>query len=148
MTELLFVYGTLMSGAASSMGSEERARLAEEGRSLGPALLAARLYDLGRYPGVVEVQPWPAVGAGSAGIVHGEVYRLASPTATFAWLDLYEGIYPECAPHCEYTRDLAEVVLATAPQNVLRADVYVYRGGLDGARALPGGRWSALQPEQ
>lgn len=142
MTDLLFVYGTLMSRVREGMGHEERMRLAHEGQSLGAAMLAARLYDLGRYPGVVEVRPWPAVAAGSDGIVHGEVYRLASPSATFAWLDLYEGIYAECAPHCEYTRDAAEVVLSDAPQAVLRAHVYVYRGGVEGARALPDGHWS------
>ena len=52
----LFVYGTLMSGARGALGTQQRLRLARESDSLGPASLHfARLYDLGRYPGVKDV---------------------------------------------------------------------------------------------
>ena len=142
MTDLLFVYGTLMGCARSELGCEQRARLAREGEACGPAKLAARLYDLGSYPGVVDVRPWAEIAGHTAGIVHGEVFALRTCSATFAWLDRYEGIDPACAPRCEYTRDLAEVVLASDPESTLRAHVYVYRGALDGARLLKDGRWT------
>ena len=54
----LFVYGTLMSGATTALGTEQRLRLAGESDSLGPASLPkAHLYDLGQYPGAVLGAP-------------------------------------------------------------------------------------------
>jgi gamma-glutamylcyclotransferase (GGCT)/AIG2-like uncharacterized protein YtfP len=140
MSRLLFVYGTLMSRADTALGREQRARLAREGRSLGAAMIAARLYDLGAYPGITQVGPWPGPDA-RAQIVHGEVYELDDPARTFTWLDPYESIFPECAPDCEYRREMADVALAADPRNALRAQVYVYRAALGEAREVKGGRW-------
>lgn len=140
MSRLLFVYGTLMSWADTALGREQRARLAREGRSLGAAMVVARLYDLGAYPGITQVGPWPEPDA-RAQIVHGEVYELDDPARTFAWLDPYESIFPECVPDCEYSRDVVDVVICANPQHVLRAHVYVYRATLRDAREVEGGRW-------
>lgn len=140
MSRLLFVYGTLMSSADTDLGREQRSRLAVEGRSLGAAMIAARLHDLGAYPGITGVEPWPGWMADRA-IVFGEVYELSDPARTFAWLDRYESIFPDCAPDCEYSRDLADVALAANPREALRAHVYVYRAALGDAREITGGRW-------
>ena len=94
----LFVYGTLMSGARSALGTQQRLRLAQESDSLGPASLHfARLYDLGRYPGA-------AISDGEEEIVHGEAVLLADPDAALAWLDPYEGYVHGGGDRNEYDR--------------------------------------------
>src|SRR5215207_11003698 len=102
----LFVYGTLMSGARSALGRQQRLRLAQESDSLGPASLHfARLYDLGRYPGA-------AVSDGEEEIVHGEAVLLADPDAALAWLDPYEGYVHGGGDRNEYDRQVRQVRLA------------------------------------
>jgi gamma-glutamylcyclotransferase (GGCT)/AIG2-like uncharacterized protein YtfP len=124
----LFVYGTLMSSARHPMG----ARLAREGRLIGSATIRGRLFDFGRYPGLVEGRP-------DDGRVHGEVYVLNSPQASFRWLDAYEGIIPGRAQGNDYERVLCKVVLETGSS--LAAWVYLFRGDIRNARPVEGGRW-------
>ena len=64
-------------------------------RSIGPGEFQGRLYDLGRYPGVVASDD-------PADIVHGEVYRLHDPAATLARLDQYEGCDDTAPAPTEY----------------------------------------------
>jgi gamma-glutamylcyclotransferase (GGCT)/AIG2-like uncharacterized protein YtfP len=117
-TRYLFVYGTLMSGARSALGKEQRLRLARESDSLGPASLAgAHLFDLGSYPGAVPAQNIDA-------IVHGEVVLLATPQPSLLWLDEYEG-YVHGADDNEYDRIVREVYLAGG--ETLDAWVYLLR---------------------
>jgi gamma-glutamylcyclotransferase (GGCT)/AIG2-like uncharacterized protein YtfP len=76
---LLFVYGTLRGFVDIPMA--RRLRLASA--YVGPARVRGRLYDLGRYPGLVTARrrdEW----------VVGEVYRLAAPSSFFRTLDGYE----------------------------------------------------------
>lgn len=88
-TNLLFVYGTLLSQAQDSMGAPMRVRLAQEGSLVGPAIIDGRLLDFGPYPGLIVDQ----CSVGQAfGQVHGEVVALYDPKHTFVWLDEYEGI--------------------------------------------------------
>ena len=131
--DVLFVYGTLMSCATGRLGLAERARLYREGRSLGPARTAGRLYDLGLYPGMTEPR---APGE----IVHGEAVRLADARRTLAWLDIYEGIGAGDG-HDEYARVEGPVWLVSGGE--LNAALYLYRGDLGRARRLPCGRWPA-----
>jgi len=129
----LFVYGTLMTAAASApLGKTMRARLRREAASLGAATMPGRLHDLGRYPGLVE-SPDPAER------VHGEVFRLADPASTLAWLDAYEGARPG-DPASEYERALRTARLAFGGDDVT-AWVYLYRGDLARAPHLIDGRW-------
>jgi gamma-glutamylcyclotransferase (GGCT)/AIG2-like uncharacterized protein YtfP len=131
--DVLFVYGTLMSCATGRLGRAERARLYREGRSLGPAWTAGRLYDLGRFPGMTEPRD-------PGEIVHGEAVRLADARSTLAWLDAYEGIGAG-GGHDEYARVERPVCLASGGE--LNAALYLYRGDVGRARRLPGGRWPA-----
>jgi gamma-glutamylcyclotransferase (GGCT)/AIG2-like uncharacterized protein YtfP len=78
----LFVYGTLLPASAGDMGRDERARLGREAKWLGPATVSGTLYNLGGYPGLFD----------GAGIVHGGLYDLHDPLATFLWLDAYEAV--------------------------------------------------------
>jgi gamma-glutamylcyclotransferase (GGCT)/AIG2-like uncharacterized protein YtfP len=128
----LFVYGTLMSGADAELGTEQRLRLAAESDSLGPASLpAARLYDLGRYPGAV-------FSAVTDDIVHGEVVLLSDPPATLAWVDAYEG-YVHGADDNEYDRVVREVRLAGG--ETFDAWVYLLRRAPAETRRIANGRW-------
>lgn len=128
----LFVYGTLMTRARGRLGADMRARLSREGTSLGAATTAGRLLALGDYPGLV-----PA--AGSADVVHGELFRLDAADEVLAWLDAYEGISEKPNSNDEYARVRAPVKSASGEK--VTAWVYAYRG--DGSRvpAIAGGRW-------
>jgi gamma-glutamylcyclotransferase (GGCT)/AIG2-like uncharacterized protein YtfP len=101
----LFVYGTLR----SAFQNEYARLLAAGGTLLGGARIHGRIYDIGRYPGLLlssAPQEW----------VTGEVYRLHDAGATLEILDRYEGD--------EFTRVNGGVVLDTGEQ--LPAWVYVY----------------------
>jgi gamma-glutamylcyclotransferase (GGCT)/AIG2-like uncharacterized protein YtfP len=124
----LFVYGTLLSATGHPMS----VRLSREARLLGPATLKGRLFDLGRYPALIETGP-------RDGLVHGEVYSLHSPPATFRWLDAYEGVSNPPKANCEYERVLRQVRLDTGEQ--LTAAVYLYRRDISRAHYVESGRW-------
>jgi gamma-glutamylcyclotransferase (GGCT)/AIG2-like uncharacterized protein YtfP len=129
----LFIYGTLMSGATGALGHAQRARLARESRSLGAATMAgARLYDLGRYPGLVESDT-------PSDIVHGEVVLLANPTRSFMWLDAYEGVDAGDPTASEYARHERTVVLQRGGET--KAWVYVFLKDVARRPAISGGRW-------
>lgn len=135
MTDLLFVYGTLMrTAAAAGMGRDMRARLDAEGIWCGPASVAGRLYDLGRYPGLVS-----SGDALEAMRVHGEVFRLRDAAASFAWLDRYEGIPAGRLRGDEYERLVRTVVLAGGEH--VTAWLYHWHAANASAVLVPGGRW-------
>jgi gamma-glutamylcyclotransferase (GGCT)/AIG2-like uncharacterized protein YtfP len=127
----LFVYGTLMRGAVGALGAAQRDRLVRESRSLGAATMAgAELYDLGRYPGLVE-------SADTSLVVHGEVVELLSAPRTLAWLDAYEGI--AAGDQSEYSRQARPVHLPSG--QTVEAWVYLLRREARGHVRIRGGRW-------
>lgn len=129
----LFVYGTLMRTAQGALGAAQRARLQRESRSLGPATMAgAQLYDLGRYPALVE-------SGDDAHVVHGEVLELANAQRTFAWLDAYEDVAPGTPESNEYARLERSVRLACGPE--LTAWVYVFVKDVAARPLIANGRW-------
>jgi gamma-glutamylcyclotransferase (GGCT)/AIG2-like uncharacterized protein YtfP len=133
MTSHLFVYGTLLSTAGHPMG----ARLKRQARLIGEASIGGRLYDLGRYPGLVE-----AAEAGER--VHGEVYILDNPAKALRWLDAYEGIVPGDHDQNEYLRTERLVRLASGQE--IAAWVYLYRKDASRFPAIPDGRWPPARP--
>ena len=134
--DYLFVYGTLLGSDRGLTGHNQRARLAREAKVIGTATLEGRLYDLGRYPGIVV----PAPGESTPGdIVHGEVLALSAADETLRWLDVYEGIVPGRIAANEYERVARDVMLDDGP--AVRAWVYVYGGVSRDAILIPGGRW-------
>lgn len=137
-SSLLFVYGTLMSGACSPYGASERARLDSESRVLGQATIMGHLYDLGAYPGLMLNAP----GCSLSRCVEGELRELVAPDDVFRWLDAYEGMGAAEPLEDPYRRELREV-LVTDTGRVLSAWVYVYQGPLASARLLADGRWRA-----
>ena len=128
----LFIYGTLMSTATGSFGRVARGRLHREARSLGAATIRGRLYDLGWQPGLV-------LGEDGIELVHGEAVLLASPEATFEWLDTYEGFDPHNSGLSEYARVELPIRLATG--EALTAWVYHYVEDASEARPIADGCW-------
>ena len=117
-TSLLFVYGTLMRGFALHRLLEGRSRYVGEGT------VAARLVDLGAYPGAV-----PDAHARVAGEVY-DVDDVAWPA-----LDSAEGP--------QYHRGEVGVLMRDGAERV--ACVYWYRGPLRGV-PIPGGDYRAHAP--
>ena len=133
MIHNLFVYGTLKRCASGArLGQAERQRLELEGDWRGEALMAGRIYDMGRYPVL-------AAPKSEHETVHGEVFRLRSPETTFGWLDIYEGLPPGRARGDEYERVTRHVRLAGGED--LEAWVYVLAGNIGAAALIPDGRW-------
>jgi gamma-glutamylcyclotransferase (GGCT)/AIG2-like uncharacterized protein YtfP len=129
---LLFVYGTLLTRARGSLGTDMRARLKTASTSLGEATIPGRLFDMDTFPVMIE----PAAPTDT---VHGEVLRLGDPEAVFVWLDPYEGITPGHNGAKEYERVRRTVRLATGEE--LMAWIYLYVAGVSGLPAIPSGRW-------
>jgi gamma-glutamylcyclotransferase (GGCT)/AIG2-like uncharacterized protein YtfP len=128
----LFVYGSLMTGAAHPMGE----RLRTEAESLGPAVLQGRLYRISWYPGVLE-------SADAADLVHGEVYRLHDAERSLSWLDEYEGIHvgaSSVAAPDEYRRVERTVTLVTGARRATY--VYLYARLVDHTQRVISGRWT------
>ena len=143
MNPHLFVYGSLLSTRTEPFGRALRQRLARDSRLLGPATILGRLYDLGRYPGLVDA-------ADAREITHGELVSLTMPLAALRWLDAYEGIAAGSGRDDEeYKRVERTVSLlqpAASPQapakpRSLKAWVYIYRRDTTDLRQVPGGRW-------
>jgi gamma-glutamylcyclotransferase (GGCT)/AIG2-like uncharacterized protein YtfP len=131
---LLFAYGTLMSRATGTLGRGQRQRLSRESSELvRVGSTCGRLYDLGRYPGLVESDC-------PSDLVHGEVFELLELERTLRWLDAYEGIVPGDHTHNEYERCIRPILLADTGETV-SAWVYVYRQDVTRARLIPDGRW-------
>jgi gamma-glutamylcyclotransferase (GGCT)/AIG2-like uncharacterized protein YtfP len=132
MHDLLFVYGSLLSVIAHSMGE----RMRREAALVGAAHVQGQLYAVTWYPGV-------ALSANPADRVEGELYRLRAPAATLAWLDEYEGLAPGptgVAPLGEYERILTTATLADGTRHA--AWIYHYRKSTSGLRHIPSGRWT------
>jgi gamma-glutamylcyclotransferase (GGCT)/AIG2-like uncharacterized protein YtfP len=133
MNPHLFVYGSLL----SSIGHTSGQRLRGEARLVGAASMPGRLYRVGWYPGLVEAQ------AGDTR-VHGEVYALADPAGSLAWLDEYESIVPGKEASNEYLRAERAVQLASGQD--LTAWVYLYQWDVTGVQLVDDGRWVGVAP--
>jgi len=128
MNPHLFVYGSLL----SAIGHPSGERLRSEARLVGAASMPGRLYRVGWYPGLVEAPEGDSR-------VHGEVYALADPAASLAWLDQYESIVPGQEASNEYVRAERAVQLASGQE--VTAWVYLYQRDVTGVQLVADGRW-------
>lgn len=103
--EYLFVYGTLL----SEFDAEVMPPLQAFMQIKDKGFVKGHLYNLGEYPGFVEV-------ANAAYAIKGEVYYVNNPQKVFAILDKYEGP--------EYSRKRKLVKLQSGKN--IRCWVYVY----------------------
>ena len=118
MTQLLFIYGTLMPGLrleAQMQGA----------RFVGAAQVPGRLVDVGRYPGFL---------AGD-GLVTGEVYEVDA--AHLARLDGVEDMVPGDRAASQYWRE--EVTVAAGQLKGQRVQTYVYNRPVDGCTPIAHG---------
>jgi gamma-glutamylcyclotransferase (GGCT)/AIG2-like uncharacterized protein YtfP len=122
----LFVYGTLRRSSRHRMARF----LAEQARFAGEARIPGRLYDLGRYPGML-----PARGADDW--VHGDLYELPDDQATLDALDQYES--DESPQPSFFDRQLAEVT--DVGGGTITAWVYWFRGEVEESRWIASGRY-------
>jgi gamma-glutamylcyclotransferase (GGCT)/AIG2-like uncharacterized protein YtfP len=109
MTDLVFFYGTLMSGFKRS----GRSRIDPKLRSEGRAWINAALFDLGIYPAAI-----PA----SDSKVWGEVHRMLDRVAVLAELDEIEGYRLDRPDASLYMRVETEATF----DNGRKAPVWVY----------------------
>jgi gamma-glutamylcyclotransferase (GGCT)/AIG2-like uncharacterized protein YtfP len=128
MTNHLFVYGTLRRDSSHPMAR----LLAERARHLGTAMVRGRLYDLDRYPGILEP-------ASDGDWVHGDLYDLGADPTTLAELDTYE--LAESPLPAYFDRQCAEAVLPDG--GCVQVWVYWYRGEVGEQQRIASGRYGA-----
>ena len=122
MSDLIFVYGALRSGASNSW------RMAE-GRLVGAAQVAGTLVKVDWYPGLVL--------EGETSVM-GEVYEVGPEL--LGELDLFEGIGTDSRPG-EYARVRAEV---DCDGEVLSVWIYEWLKGVEGYEVVSSGDWLSV----
>ena len=130
MSELLFAYGTLM----STENTEAARRLQSEAERIGAASTMGRLFDQGRWPGLI-------LSSKRGDVVYGELWRLLSPIS-LRWLDIYEGIRPD-VQFPEYARK--HVWVYPTDGSARQVWGYVYQWPVQGGDLIPSGRWQDRQ---
>ena len=128
MTDLVFFYGTLMSGFKRPGRSDIDAVLKSEGRGSIPAAL----FDLGIYPAAI-----PA----SDSRVRGEIYRMLDAERVLDALDEIEGCRPGRPDESLYTR--VEVPATFDDGHAADAWVYFYNAPLGRAQRIASGDYLA-----
>jgi gamma-glutamylcyclotransferase (GGCT)/AIG2-like uncharacterized protein YtfP len=124
MTDLVFFYGTLMSG----FRRPGRATLDRVLRPVGRGSISAALFDLGIYPAAV-----PA----SDGRVWGEVYQMLETSEALATLDQIEGFSPKTPEASLYRR--VEIPVTFEDGRTAQAWVYFYNAPLGRAERIDSG---------
>ena len=124
MTDLVFFYGTLMSGFKRA----GRSRIDPKLTPVGRGSIAATLFDLGIYPAAI-----PALDER----VLGEVHRMLDADAVLAALDEIEGYRPAQPDASLYTRVETPVTLDDG--RVAPAWAYFYNAPLGQAQRIASG---------
>jgi gamma-glutamylcyclotransferase (GGCT)/AIG2-like uncharacterized protein YtfP len=124
MIDLVFFYGTLMSG----FKRPGRARLDLALAPIGHGWIHAVLFDLGIYPAAI---PAPD------GRVRGEVHRMLDADAVLPALDEIEGYRPGEPDASLYVRRETDVTLDDG--STATAWVYFYNAPLGGAQRIESG---------
>jgi gamma-glutamylcyclotransferase (GGCT)/AIG2-like uncharacterized protein YtfP len=124
MTNLVFFYGTLMSG----FQRPGRARLDHALKPVGRASIQAALFDLGIYPAAIPAQD---------SRVWGEVHQMLDEDAVLATLDEIEGYRASEPDTSLYTR--AEIPVTLDDGRQARAWVYFYNAPLGRAERIQSG---------
>ena len=125
MTDLVFFYGTLMSG----FQRPGRARLDRVLTPVARGWIHAALFDLGIYPAAIPSE--------DNSTVWGETYETSEAAAVLAVLDEIEGYRPNEPDRSLYTRVLADVTLEDG--RVEKAWTYFYNAPLGRAQRIQSG---------
>jgi gamma-glutamylcyclotransferase (GGCT)/AIG2-like uncharacterized protein YtfP len=124
LTDLVFFYGTLMSGFRRAGRSQIDPALQPAGRGW----IRAALFDLGIYPAAIP---------SSDGRVCGEVHRMLDVDAVLTALDEIEGFRPGQPDASLYRRDEIDVTFDSG--HVAQAWAYFYNAPLGGAQRIESG---------
>lgn len=124
MTDLVFFYGTLMSG----FRRPGRTRLDDVLRPIGRGWIPAALFDLGLYPAAIPAEDSRAWG---------ELYQMVDDEAVLSSLDEIEGYRADEPDASLYRRQAIPVTLEDG--RVEAAWVYFYNAPLGQAARIPSG---------
>ena len=124
MTDLVFFYGTLMSGFKRA----GRSRVDSKLTAMGRGSIGAALFDLGIYPAAIP-------SADSR--VNGEIYRMSDGDNVLAVLDELEGHRPAEPDTSLYRR--IETPVTMGDGQVAQAWVYFYNAPLGQAQRIESG---------
>jgi gamma-glutamylcyclotransferase (GGCT)/AIG2-like uncharacterized protein YtfP len=124
VTQMVFVYGTLMAGFDRRRRAGIDTRMAFVGRGWIPAAL----YDLGLFPA--------AIPSGDSR-VWGEIYEMEDDPSVLAKLDEIEGFRPDDPDSSLYIRESTAVTLDTGAERT--AWVYFYNAPLGQAERIESG---------
>jgi gamma-glutamylcyclotransferase (GGCT)/AIG2-like uncharacterized protein YtfP len=124
LTDLVFFYGTLMSGFKREGRARMDTMLAPQGR----ASIDAALFDLGIYPAAIPAHDSK---------VWGEVYRMLETDAVLTTLDEIEGVRPGRPDASLYRREETSVTFVDGRRAAAWA--YFYNAPLGRAQRIESG---------
>jgi gamma-glutamylcyclotransferase (GGCT)/AIG2-like uncharacterized protein YtfP len=130
ISDLLFVYGTLMRGFEHPMAR----LLSANAEFLGEATCRGRLYLVKHYPGLV-------LSEDPGDIVFGELYRLQERCALLREFDMYEACGEGFAAPTEYVREMLPVTLGDGEAG--EAWTYIYNWPVTNLPRIASGRFLA-----
>jgi gamma-glutamylcyclotransferase (GGCT)/AIG2-like uncharacterized protein YtfP len=129
MTDLLFVYGTLMRGYDHPMAR----LLSAHAAFVAEASCPGQLYLIRHYPGLI-------LSKIPGDLVHGELFRMTQAEALLRELDLYEACGEGFAAPTEYLRELHQI--ATPDGASHQAWTYIYNWPVENLPRITSGRFS------
>ncbi|QXV64522.1 gamma-glutamylcyclotransferase [Mucilaginibacter sp. 21P] len=124
MTDLLFIYGTLLNS-----DNEFGSYLKQNCSFVTFGHLQGQLYDLGEYPGIV-------ISSKVDQEVYGSVFEMRDQPEILRRLDYYESVGPDEEQPNLYRREIHPVKTI---RGIMQAWVYVYNRSVEYAIAIPGG---------
>ena len=127
ISDLLFVYGTLMRGFNQPMAQ----LLSRSADFIGEAQCRGRLYLVKHYPGLV-------LSDDPTEMVFGELYRLRQPKELLREFDMYEACGEGFAEPTEYIRQMLSVTLEGG---TTEAWTYVYNWPVAHLTRIASGRF-------
>jgi gamma-glutamylcyclotransferase (GGCT)/AIG2-like uncharacterized protein YtfP len=128
MSEYLFVYGTLLPGAAPAEIAAAAAQLVP----VGTGWVQGSLYDLGHFPGAV-------LESSSGRRIAGKVFLLPANPAVLKALDEYEEFDPEAPEQSQFLRIRTTVKLSIG--GALECWIYVFNQDVRNAQLIECGDW-------
>ena len=123
----LFLYGSLLTGTPDRSLNKRVRRLLRRAR---PAVIQARLYNLGRYPGIIS-------STIKTNRVHGRVITVKN-SRFLQRLDRYEDYFAEEPIHSEFDRIKMQVQLLPS-RKYIDCWVYMYNGDVSGKQRIVSG---------
>jgi gamma-glutamylcyclotransferase (GGCT)/AIG2-like uncharacterized protein YtfP len=130
ISDLLFVYGTLMRGYEHPMAR----LLSANAEFLGEASCRGKLYKVKHYPGLV-------LSNDAGDIVFGELYRLRAVDDLLREFDMYEACGEGFPEPTQYVRQMLPVTLADGSKRDVWT--YIYNWPVTGLSRIESGRFLA-----